>query len=639
MNNFTNLFQRTFVGICCSFLLTGLASCVNEIASDVEEGSIPITFTLKIKKMTTRVADNSFEVGDRIGLYAVMAGEDLKGARYIDNLMLTCSGENRLTPERVVFYPEGDASLDFTGYYPYVEKGAAENSSLLPVAIHVDQSDAAAYSASDFMTASKTQVKGTEEAIELAFSHQLTRIKIVLVPGDGQDAEEIMQESPRLVATGFYTQAQYDLESHAFSDFAAADDILPAGQWSVKDGKLEGCEFILLPQVLDGSQTLQMDWNGRIYTCPMPVVDELESNMQYELEINLTEVESQVLNGVVASISEWPDATVLEAVENKDENQALHLSVLSFEASNVYRVHQGGREVAEICKEYLLSDEWATAAITVYPLDENGEADLTQGRVLQLLDVDEDKHGRTLRWDEAGNTFSYEPGQQAPVRTVYFDEAGNVQLEKPAQPASVRVIAHTLRDLRSGLKEYPVAKVGTQYWMRENLKTTCYRDGTGMASLSQLDGTAGYFLVDGTYPLYFYNGEALLAGELSPEGWRIPSLEDWERLENYVQGNAALLKGGPWEPLAGYPQGSPTDEVQPATNETMLDIRASGMWKLNGYDNAKQMVGFWSWDSENNRIPEQTVFFVAQENELVRDQTKSNAGEFYKALSVRCIKE
>lgn len=647
--NLNFYFQKSFVSVCCAcLLLAGTTSCVNEIASpEVEEGEIPITFELKIKKAATKVAGDAFETGDRIGLFATITGESLKESRYIDNLMLKCGTANKLQPERVVFYPEGDAALDFVAYYPYAEAGLAPNGSLMPVAIQTDQNNAASYSASDFMTASKTKVKGSEEAVVLTFNHQLTKLKIVLVPGEGLDIEELKEAPPRLVATGFYTQAQYDLAEHTFSDFASVADVLPAGEWQVKDKKLEGCEFILLPQAIDGTQAFQMDWNGRVYTYVISDREELEGNTQYQLEINLSEMENPMLDGMFASIEEWPDAVRVESVENMDENAALHVSVLSFETSHVYRVYQGNRAVAEICKEYLLSDALASAAITAYPVDKSGEADLTKGVVLQLLGVDEDRHGGTLCWDEAENTFVYQSGERAPVQVLYFDETGKICPDKPAQPVPVHVVAHTLREFWGDLREYPIVKVGTQYWMRENLKTTYYRNGTAIPQQSQLDGTAGYFRSKGTYPLYFYNGEALMTGEISPEGWRIPSLGDWERLEDYVCGDASLLKGGPWEALQNYPAGNPSDDVQPVTNETMLDIRASGIWLTGGYKNAKQMVGFWSWDAEEHRIPDQTVFFVAQENKMVREQTLSSeisgkdgdAKDFYKSLSIRCIKE
>ena len=74
-------------------------------------------------------------------------------------------------------------------------------------------------------------------------------------------------------------------------------------------------------------------------------------------------------------------------------------------------------------------------------------------------------------------------------------------------------------------------------WVKE-LHATTYRDGAPLKKQSDL-GTdkAGYYKPD-KYDIYFYNGESILAGELAPEGWKIPSDADWEQLKNYTGNDA-----------------------------------------------------------------------------------------------------
>jgi uncharacterized protein (TIGR02145 family) len=104
---------------------------------------------------------------------------------------------------------------------------------------------------------------------------------------------------------------------------------------------------------------------------------------------------------------------------------------------------------------------------------------------------------------------------------------------------------------------YNTIKIGTQTWTLENLKTKTFNDGTpitkhtnGMdwgdltnqlpqyqwADTSDLNNA-----VDGDIPFDFYgamyNHWAIESGKLAPIGWRIPSREDFKKLENFLSAN------------------------------------------------------------------------------------------------------
>lgn len=370
----------------------------------------------------------------------------------------------------------------------------------------------------------------------------------------------------------------------------------------------------------------------------MPDIEQLDGNTQYDLEINTEESESQLLNGIVASINKWQTGDKLQNVENENGTQVLHLAVLSFEPSNVYRVHLNGKEIGEICKEYLLSSELKSTAITYYPLLEDGTADITQGTILQLLDTEKDINGGTLYWDKSDNTFGYEKGDLSPIPRIYFEQNGTLCLEEPDEPAKVNVIANTLIDTRDilNIQHYPIVKIGTQYWTRENLKAKQYADGTEMQELDYLNGTPGYHEYNGDY---FYSGEILEAGTISPEGWGIPSPNEWKALDKYINKDVSLLKAGEWEIL----QPNQADDVAPVSNKAMMYIIPLGIWTKNtGTEkviNENKMVAFWSWDDETNRIPEETVFFIGEDNSMVKESTISSGKDFYKGLSIRLIKK
>lgn len=630
----TNSVKRISVFMFASTLLLSTA-CVNQIESetDIKEGNIPINFSIKIKETATKVSENAFETGDEIGVYAMITGNKLNEERYIDNLLLKYSTGNNLIPQKPVFYPEGDATLDFIAYYPYQSDGVSTDSTIIPISIHTDQSIAANRSASDFMTAITEEISNSSSSVSLNFHHRLAKLKINLLPGENEDLDEMLAANPRIIATNFYIQAYYDLSAGKISKLNHTADIVSAGEWKKTDGKLSGKEFIFIPQNIDDTQTLQMEWNGRIYTCQIPSITQFEGNKLYELEINAEETESLELEGIMATIQEWPVGEPLENTENEYTNQVLHLSVLSFEPSNIYRIYQNGKEVAEICKEYL-TGKLNSTAITTYPLH-NGTPDLTKGTVLQLLDTTENINGGTINWNLEENTFTYEGGNQPIIRQIYFDETGALQIGSSTPPANINVVAYTLRDMRdvNEIINYPIIKVGTQYWMRENLRATCYANGTYIEPQGKLDGTAGYF---NTGDIYFYNGEALEAGEISPDGWHLPAAEDWQALNKYVNEDASMLKGGEWRILSS----DPNSEIgNPVNNLTMFSILPLGQWSHSGgHVNLNQAAGFWTWDYDTNSIAKETVFFSGQSDEMQMASTQASGQNFSKALSVRCLK-
>ena len=96
--------------------------------------------------------------------------------------------------------------------------------------------------------------------------------------------------------------------------------------------------------------------------------------------------------------------------------------------------------------------------------------------------------------------------------------------------------------------EYGTVVIGSQCWMKENLRTTHYANGTPISAgvtLSDLDGYyyhAGTLQEDAMYG-YYYNWRAVMHGEAAsnsnpsevqgvcPMGWHVPSDVEWQMME------------------------------------------------------------------------------------------------------------
>jgi uncharacterized protein (TIGR02145 family) len=103
----------------------------------------------------------------------------------------------------------------------------------------------------------------------------------------------------------------------------------------------------------------------------------------------------------------------------------------------------------------------------------------------------------------------------------------------------------TIKDVDGN--SYKTIQIGTQTWMAENLKTTRYRNNTQIPNTT--DATQWTNLKSGARCSYqnqtsndcpngkMYNWYAAVnSNKICPEGWHIPSDDEWETLSNYLGG-------------------------------------------------------------------------------------------------------
>lgn len=617
--------------VACTIMGT---ACVNHIDEEIREGTVPISFTAQVSKTTTKATATAFEKGERTGLFAMLSPAGVNSYRYIDNLRLECGDNATLIPQKEVFYPEGDATLDFISYYPYQAEGIASEESRLPISVRTDQRSLRQHAASDFMVAYKTDVQSSTEPVKLTYEHQFTKLNIILSPQKGESAEAILQANPEIVAIGFYTQAIYDLNTQNITEEKAVADIYPFGKWEkAADGTVTGKEFIVIPQAnADDEQGFVLEWNGKLYTCPMPSVT-LKGNTEIEIRIKAQQNTSNMLSGAVGSITPWLNQEEGES-ENSYSLTSIHTNALTFSTSNVYRIYHQSIPVAEVCKEYLHApaDNIRSQAIVVYPV-QNEQTDLQRGTILHFLDETAHVHGGSICWDSDNNSFTCTPGTVAPIELFYIDENGNIALDKPSRPSPVNVSHYQLRDFRYGiLTNYPIVKIGTQYWMREDLQTTYYQDGTPLTRKTHLGTGAGYLI--GIDDIIFYNGEALQEGVIAPDGWKIPNLEEWNKLITYLDSDAALIKTGTWQSTSDVP-------VSPINNLSELSIPANGLFNTgNTHLNHGSSAAYWISGEEEKTVAEKAVLLMGNRDIIDPDRSnKVKDADHYMALSIRCIKE
>lgn len=627
------------LGVVGSILLFSLmlTACVNHISEEegviVNNGDIPLKFIANIHEATpTRVANNSFEEGDAVGLFALASNTTLQEERYIDNFHFVRSSAGDFVSDESVYYPDDGVTLNIISYYPYQEEGIAMGESTMPVSVETNQATPANYAHSDFLVATKEDVAASKEAIPLTYKHKFFRLKLALAPGEGEDLETMLASNPEISVSGFYTKTIYDFQKQSYSSYSEEKTLTPFGEWQIKEERLAGKELILIPQELEaGHQYILIEVNGKPYFSFLPSTLQLAESKQRELEITFESAEDILMSKLNGEIDDW-EGTDIDYTESATLHKYVDIPQLAFEKSNIYKVLYAGKQVAEICKEYLVTPDFSSQAIVAYPMKEDATVDLSQGMVVQLLGQSAKVHGGSVSWNEDDHSLTYIAGTSAPSKKVYIMANGQISLSITIGDDVLPVLAlyDVARDVRGGMiHNYPLVKIGTQYWMRSNLEASLYIDGNEIPQLTAVTPNAiGYLQSASHYS--FYTAKMVLADNFLPAHWAIPNWEDWKLLKAYLKDDASLLKSGTWKPL------KEGDTPPPATNLSGFNGLPVGMYVETfqaSYEN--KHLSYWTLNDSNTGIAPK-AFYMGSGTNVIEEST---ANVDTKAFAIRCIRK
>ena len=149
---------------------------------------------------------------------------------------------------------------------------------------------------------------------------------------------------------------------------------------------------------------------------------------------------------------------------------------------------------------------------------------------------------------------------------------------------------------------YSIVTIGTQVWMKENLKTTKFNDGSSIpyTSLRNWGNSAS-----GCYCWYhdsieyksiygaLFNWEAVSTGKLCPTGgWRVPTDADWTNLTTFLGGES--VAGGKMKETGTIHWKNPNTG---ATNESSFTAMPGGIriWGIltSSFDREIKEAGYW----------------------------------------------
>ena len=233
-----------------------------------------------------------------------------------------------------------------------------------------------------------------------------------------------------------------------------------------------------------------------------------------------------------------------------------------------------------------------------------------------------------------------------------FDNLNNI----PSCPSKVKDIDGN---------EYNTVKIGEQCWMKENLRTTHYADGTAIPEGSGTSSTNPYYYDNSSssIPLakrgYFYNWLALMHGAATssanpssvqgvcPTGWHVPSDAEWTQLKDYVGSVSEYQCGGDildiGKALAsteGWDSSTNPCAVgndQASNNATGFSAIPAGMKASSFYENQGRFAYFWSSTDDttlSSTFSIASVYLTYYHQRLLPNHNSKNQG-----LSVRCLRD
>jgi uncharacterized protein (TIGR02145 family) len=189
---------------------------------------------------------------------------------------------------------------------------------------------------------------------------------------------------------------------------------------------------------------------------------------------------------------------------------------------------------------------------------------------------------------------------------------------------------------------YNTVTIGTQKWMKENLKTTHYSNGDSIANIT--DAAEWINLASGAFSNYnndsnnvavhgrLYNGFAVIDNRnLCPSGWHVSTDSEWTTLTTFLGGES--VAGGKMKETGTTNWNSPNTG---ATNASGFTALASGgrMYTNGTFQYKGQYGGWWSSTEQDDSIHIKYRNISYIENNVGNYSSPKPFG-----ISVRCLED
>jgi uncharacterized protein (TIGR02145 family) len=194
-----------------------------------------------------------------------------------------------------------------------------------------------------------------------------------------------------------------------------------------------------------------------------------------------------------------------------------------------------------------------------------------------------------------------------------------------------RNYAQTLTDIDGNI--YNTVTIGTQIWMKENLKVTHYSNGNPIPILLEDTLNAWYCPANSqsygaTYNWFVVNDSR----KLCPQGWHIPDTTEWNTLISYLGGDS--IAGGEMKDTGTTHWFSPNTGATNSSGFTALGAGICYDFFSPGQISTFKVIGaFWSSVEINNSTSRLIGLRANSKNATISNVNKDIG------ISVRCISD
>lgn len=283
----------------CFVMLAALmmAGCSNEVEEQVMDSRrVPLQINGDINMLMTRAADDHWDKDDAIGVYMVNAENSI--VRNVSNYRYTVvtGGQNGTfipaDENNTAYFPEDGTAVNVVAYYP--QGNVVENK------LSLDLSDQSEQPRIDLMSARAEGASKTNPAINLNFTHRLTKL-FFKIEGD------VNTDGINATISNQYTKIQYDIlnDKLLIAEGSEKENIVMR-YWNLDKGTNRFVEAIVLPNdennsAVDRQLTFQL--NEKIFKATISNTTTFEAGKKYTYKVKFEQTPSGNINVSITGVS------------------------------------------------------------------------------------------------------------------------------------------------------------------------------------------------------------------------------------------------------------------------------------------------------------------------------------------------